>query len=271
MSDQDNLFKDTQENNKPEDPTGNPDNTLQDLLKGIVNENGEQKYKNVADALVGLRNAQEFIPTLQKEKRELEGKYAELEEKVSKIDALEASLLEMANKEKGETKETVSEAFNPESITKQVEAVLLQRETKTQQERNLSEVVSAVREQFGDKAEEIFYGKAKELGMTNEEFNALAARNPKLCLKALDISGDGAHKQPSKFSPSGSSINTAGLKESPAPVFTRPEKSVMLGATSQEVTAEAAEALKMVEALHAQGMSVHDLSKPSNYFKMFGK
>lgn len=270
MSDQDSLFKEENTNGAADQPAPT-DNALQDLLKGIVNENGEQKYKTVADALVGLKNAQDFIPTLQKEKRELESRYQELEGKVSKIDALEATLLELTTGNKEEPSTTTGSSIDPESITKQVKDILNAEKTKTVQEQNLKEVVSAVKAQFGDKAEEVFYNKAKELGMSNEEFNALAARNPKLCLKALDISGNDANKQSGKFAPSNSSLNTAGLKETPAPIFKRPERSVMLGATTQDLKNESAEALRMVQALHEQGMSVHDLSKPSLYSKMFGQ
>lgn len=267
MSDQDSLFKDTPNTANVEGKTDAPN----DLLGSIKNEHGEQKYKSVEDALVALKNAQEFIPTLQTEKRELEKRYTELEGKVSKIDALEQALLELSNK-KQEANDQKPNDSRPESITKQMlEEYLRDRETAAERGKNLQSVVSAVKQTYGDQSEAVFYQKAEELGMSKEEMNSLAAKNPKLVLKILDISGEGANRQPQRFSPSGSEINTAGLKGKQPPVIKRPEKSIMLGATTSDIFNEAEESLKMVEAMHEQGMSVHDLSNPSLYFKMFGK
>ena len=69
MPDQASIFN---EQNPATQPTQNGDNTpgaqgsndLANLLGSIKNERGEPKYKSVEDALVGLRNAQEYIPQL---------------------------------------------------------------------------------------------------------------------------------------------------------------------------------------------------------------
>lgn len=267
MSDQDNLFK---EENKEQTKAPETDNTLQDLLGGIVNERGEQKYKTVADALVGLRNAQEFIPTLQKEKKELEEKYSAAQAEADRIAALEESILQLSGKEKQEQEGTPQASVaSPESVTKLVESYLSQRDSQATKAQNLQAVTAKVKEVYGDKAKEAIYTKAQELGMTTEALEQLAASNPKACLKILDISENGAHKQSNSFSPS-SSINSSGLKPTTQPLFKRPEKSIMFGASSQDILDAAQAAKKMSEALHEQGMSAYDLANPKVYRKMFG-
>lgn len=237
------------------------------LLGQIKNEKGEQKYKSLEDALVGLKNAQEFIPQLKDRTKEYEAELADLRTKAAKVDSIEAALLELTKRQ--EERSTNGVALNENDIQSLVEKTLTKKQQADVQRANQSSVVTTFQEKFGDKAEEVFYSKAKELGMTPEEVNALSAKSPKAALTMLGV-GTGAYQQP-KVSPTTSSIKTDGFQGGGNQTFVRRnENMVSIGATSDDVQKSKQFANNMVDELHKQGKHVADLSDPKEYKKYFG-
>ena len=240
-------------------------NPYEDLLKGIVNEQGEQKYRSIEDALVGLRHAQEFIPKLKDEKRKEEEELQRLREEVAKLKALEDTVAELASQR---ASSPTSDGMTPDAVAALVQKTLQDTQIKQTQEQNLNSVVSVMRDKFGDKAETVFYEKAQEMGLTVTEINELAAKTPKAVLTMLGVSGDGAHKQP-QFNPTKGTVNTTTLTPKPTTFLSTPTKSVMLGATTRDVLEASQDAKKMAEELHSQGLTIDYLTDPKNYFKHF--
>lgn len=266
MSDQTNIFTDEHKEETPPANTSLNTPDFSDLLGQIVNEKGEQKYKTVQDALYGLKHAQEYIPSLKHEKEDKDKEIETLRERVEQLSSLEQTVLELTREK--EKPGTTVQSLNEEDIANLVRQTLTKTQSEATQIQNIQIITSTLREKFGDKAENVFYDKAKELGLTVDEMNALAAKTPKAVLTMLGISGEGVHKQPG-FTPTTSSVNTSGFKPAAESFVGSSVKKIMLGATTQDLQEESENARKMVEELHNQGLSVHDLADPKIFFKQF--
>lgn len=211
-----------------------PSDSFADLLGVVVNDKGEQKYSSVPEAIKGLAHSQEHIRSLEAEMATLR---TELEKRSSVEEALKQQLTP--------TQEPVEQPQQGLSM-EDVNALLEQREQQKVVKSNTQKVVSAVQEKFGDKAEEVFYGKAQELGMTNEQFNNLAAQSPNAVLAFFNVAA------PTSSAVNQSSINTTGLvpKQDEVPTFKfngeerikleSPTSSVLAGASNRELMEEAA-------------------------------
>lgn len=211
-----------------------PTNDFADLLGVVVNDKGEPKYGSVPEAIKGLAHSQEHI-------RNLEAELATARDELTKRSTVEESLTKLT-----QTPEVVDTPANlsAEDVAELVEQRLQNIEQQKTVQTNTQKVVSSIQQKFGDKAEEAFYGKAKELGMTNEQFNNLAAQSPNAVLAFFNTTA------PTQVS-SQSSINTAGLQPQvdAVPTFMEngierirlnaPAKSVLMGAGHTELKAEA--------------------------------
>jgi hypothetical protein len=242
---------------------------LTDLLNGIKNERGEPKYKTLKDALVGLQNAQGYIPDLKKALDEREAELSRVRAEAARVTALEDTVRQLT--ERGNTDGTPPKALSEQEIAdlvnRSLDPILTQREQAATQKQNVASVVATLKESFGADAEKKFYEKATELGMTVAEFNALAAKSPKAVLSTLGLQA----KSTPTFTPTQGTVNTQAFTPRTDTFVGRNDKSTLIGATTQELMEESRNANKMVEELHAAGKSVHDLSDPKVYFKQFGK
>lgn len=265
MSDPTSLFNSNAGGNPPPADGVSGDNSLADLLGSIKNERGEPKYKDVASALVGLKNAQEFIPTLQRSVQEKDAELAAARAAAERVAELEALVASLTNKP--DDKPSPPPANNVPDIAAVVNQVLSANEQAKVAKTNSDLVVQEVTRVFGKDAEAKFYEKATEMGMSVGEFNSLAAKSPKAVLKMLGIN-EPAPKAPS-FAPNTSSLNTTGFTPAAESMIGRNKKPVLVGATTQDVIAEVRNAKAMVAELEANGMSINDLTKPSVFFKHF--
>lgn len=245
------------------------DNSFADLLGMIRNETGAPKYKSVPEALNGLAHAQTFIEQLKAEKAESDRKLAEALNVANKTEALESTVQELLRKQAEASGSTGQQALTAEQIAELVNQTLTANDTKKTATQNINEVIAKTQQQFGQHAEAKYLEAAQELGLTVKEMNDLAAKNPKLVLKALGVSGAPAHKQ-NTGAPILTQVNTAGFQPHQDTFVKRNETKLQLGATHDELLAETRNAGKMVEEIHAAGMSVHDLTDPKVYFKYFG-
>ena len=270
MADQASIFNTNQPDTQVQPGDSNTPNTSLDpalatMLTEIKNERGEPKYKTLQDALNALKHAQEYIPQLTQKLTEKDAEVNALKGNLTKMEELERSI--QALTQKSSETPTSGPAITEEVIAELVTKTL----TKTQQEavarQNLSEVVNTMQQKFGTEAEKIYNAKAAELGMSVQEFNVLAAKTPKAVLNLIGVTS-GSTVQ-TTTAPNTSSINTGGFTPKPNSLVGKNTKSALVGATTQELNAESANARQMVEELHNQGKTVHDLTDPKVYFKMF--
>lgn len=248
----------------------NPNDALATMLQDIKNERGEPKYRDVQTAIEALRHSQEFIPQLKEEKERLAREASELRSEVERLRAIEDTVTKLTsgNALEKPAPQVAPQTLNPEEVAKLVEKTLTQREVEVQRKTNLQSVVSTMQQSFGDKAEETFYQRAKELGLSVEAINNLAASSPTAALKLFGI-GDTRTKQ-NLPSPTKPSVNADAFKPQQETFIGRNQKPVILGSTTQELMSEMRNAHNLVEELHSQGHTVHDLTDPKVYFKHFG-
>lgn len=244
-------------------PSDADSQALATLLGEIKNERGETKYKTLADALVALKHSQEFIPTLKSRETELEQKLTEALAQAAKVTELERTVLELTQKIPTATDKPPAAGLSAEQVAELVRNTLTETQTKATQDTNLALVVNKMKEVFGDKAETVFYDKAKELGITVAEINAMAAKSPKVVLTLI-----GADKSVTPTRQS-ASFNTLAFTPKVDTKIGKNGKTAMTGATSQNLREEADAAKAMVEELHAEGRTVHDLTDPKVFFKLF--
>lgn len=246
--------------------TPSPSDPVADLLGQIRNERGEPKYKTVQDALNGLLHAQNHIQTLLNEKRQVSEELETLKPVATKVEELQKVVERLTQPQQPPITQPVTpQGLTEEQVAKLVETTLTRAEQERLAKQNLGSVVTAVKGVFGDKAEEVFYKKAEELGLDKASINALAARTPQAALRLLGIDAT-SNSAPSTQT---SSVNTTNFSHNQTSFIGRNTRKLEVGATHQEIQQEAVAARKMVEELNQKGMSIDDLTKPSNYFKYF--
>lgn len=237
MADQPGVF-DEQPKQTPSSGDGsNPAETTQsstdvfaDQLASIKNEEGKPKYDSVEKALSGLANAQDYIPQLKGELSQKDEEVTNLKRELERMGSIDDVVSRLTA---GAEQETVTEEQppqNPGLDDEQLEAKLASLLDKRTQESvassNQELVNSKLNELYGDRAAEIVKDKAAEYGFTPQQLGDLAKQSPKAVLKMFDQSGS------SGPTPTTSGHNmSAGLK--PKVSLERPEKSLLLGATSK--------------------------------------
>lgn len=243
------------------------DNALTTMLASIRNEAGEQKYKTVEDAIKALGHSQAFIEQLKQEAATARAEAERAKAEASKIAEMEKAVQELLQGSKQPPAQaTPPNVIDEASIANIVQKTLTETQQKTVREQNLSQVVKKLQEKFGATVEDEFYGKAQELGFSKAEINDLAAKSPAAVFRIFGINDGG--KQPTA-APNQSSVNTTGFQPNQNSYVRANSKSTLSGATTQEVMDEQRASRQMVDELHAQGKSVHDLTDPKVYFQVF--
>lgn len=244
-----------------------PQNTpnYADLLMGIKNEDGQPKYRTVEDALKALQHSQSFIDQLKNESATARAEAEAARAEAARVAEIERSVQKLIEGQNQPPVSTTPQAVDENAIAALVQRTLAETQQKTTREQNLSTVVKKLQERFGAEADVKFYSKAQELGFTKAEINDLAAKSPAAVFQLIGITETGKPQA----SPFQSSFNTSGFSNTGDTYVKANTKSVLLGATSQEVADEASASRKMVDELHAQGKSIQDLTNPRVYFQHF--
>lgn len=259
------------------------------MLASIKNDNGEQKYRNVEEALKALANAQEYIPKLHQEVDALRTKNSALEEsynnqlsiaeKLDKVLQEQEATREYTSRFFEETKqdppddmpkESVADeeppsapSFNEDDLYNSFRQRMSAEETSRKEAENLKYVENNIVKMYGDKSVDFLKAKASEVGMSLNDLKDLSSRSPKAALNLLGLSSGGKRE----FS-IGSSFNSATLKPSENNYITQ-SKGNLIGSNTTQVTEEFRNAGKMVDQLREHNLSINDLADPKNYFKMF--
>lgn len=164
---------------------------LPDEVKEVVGEG--KKYKTLEDALKSVPHAQKHINTLEQE-------LAELKEQLAKSKSAE-KVLEELTKEK-----TPTPTAQPVDIDSVIEKKLQEKAVREIAQSNINKVVSTFKENYGEKAEEVFLNISKETGLSLKYLNELSAQSPEAVFKIAGIAPKAEIK-----SVKGSTINTASL------------------------------------------------------------
>ena len=247
-------------------PPAQPNDDLSTLLGAIRNERGEQKYRTVQDALTALQHSQEYIPELSQKLKQQEQELAEAKAAAAKVTELEQIVLTLAQeKNKPSTETPPTPGLNPSQVEELISKTLTKRQQEEKAKENVTLVTTAVRQAFGEKAEESFYKRASDLGMTPDQFNTLAASTPKAVLKLLGLDD----KQQTSFQSTTSSINTAGISPRQETYIGRNTKPMLVGASFDDLRQENQNARKMVDELHAQGKEISSITSYAEYRKHF--
>jgi len=158
-------------------PEPTPTNLFADQLASITSDDGRQKYADVPTALASIQHAQDHIKTLTDQVATLQ---TELESKGN----MEEVIRRLESQSQQNVVEPPSTTGLDETKTVQlVEQLLQQKESKAAEEANRVEVVNALVQKFGDKAEEVYLSKAKELGVDEAFLTAVAKKSPKAVLE----------------------------------------------------------------------------------------
>lgn len=278
MSDQTNVFENPEGNNNNPAPATNNDN-YSAMLASIKNERGEQKYKNIEEALKALQSSQEYIPKLHQEIDNLKSQKNTLEEQYEKALSIGEKidlLLEERDRSGApfddnggeppppEPKEPPAQNnLNTDDLYRDFRQRMRNEEASLVQQRNFEEVNRALSQMYGDKAYEFIANKSTEYGMSVEQMKQLASTNPKAALSLLGVSG----KKEMNIS---NSYNSSNFKTTEDNEIRRNQKS-LIGGTTADINNEFRNSSKMVEQLHERGMSINDLTNPQNYYKIFNK
>lgn len=187
------------EDGTPKDPNGAPNgnnapapSAIDQLLAGIKNERGEQKYSNVEAALSALQHSQEFIATLKREKEEVAAKLKAQEE-------LEKLLAPRSQPAPVAEPQVVTKGVSEEDIV----GILERREAALKARSNIGTVKEVLAEQFGAESGKELATRIAAVGVSKETADKIAAENPDAFLKLI-----GVERKKVPTTPVKSSINT---------------------------------------------------------------
>lgn len=199
--------------NTPQTPEGKPAETppavdpFTPILEGIKGDDGLPKYRDVPTALNALQHSQEYIKQL---KQQLD----EATQKASQAVTMEQVLETLKKQGEGATPPTTP---TPQGLTAEdVLRLLNEKEMREKAKANTAVVAKKFKEVHGEKAEEFFYSKAAEMGLSRDSINQLASSSPAAVFSMFGIK-DG--QLPVTPTPSG--VNTSGMQvPTPQPLGT---------------------------------------------------
>ena len=207
----------------------NLDQQFADLLTGIKNNSGEQKYNSVEDALNSVAPAQSHISSIEDENKTLRDQLEDIRQDLATRKTVEEILATGT----GDTPEPQAQGFDPNQLGDLVGKYVNQIETKRTFETNAEKFISDLRDKYGESSMDILNQVSVDSGLTREELLELAAKKP---LAARKLAGfDSRQTTPTRTS---GSINTAGF-QSGASTDAIPEfKSALVGASTQDLLAQ---------------------------------
>lgn len=178
-----------------------------------------KKYKSPEDALQSIPHKEQFIEQLKRENEELRQKLTES----SKIDDV-LTRLQQPNEQPTEAKPPTNQV----DLEALIEQHISQREKKLTSGQNAATVVGKLNELYGDKAEQVYNDKAKELGIPVEWLNETAKQSP---TAIFELFGINKAAKPAQSKPT-SSVNSSALGAIPQ---TTERKNIMYGSTTADI------------------------------------
>ena len=165
-----------------------------------------KKYASAEDALRSVPHAQEHIKTL-------EAEMAQMKEELSKRKTTQELLDEIKSGVQPVENTTQEVGLNQDNIMELVNKTLQQNEQKKTAQANASQVAASFNEKYGSNAEAVYNSLAKDLNLTPQKLNELAATSPNLVLRLADLEPN----VKTNVSRSSGSVNTEALAQNKAP------------------------------------------------------
>ena len=153
--------------------TAQTDSELADLLGSIKNERGEVKYKSVKEAIIGLQNAQDYIPQLKQSLTERETELTALRAETKRVADLEDTVRQLTERQdnSGTPPRGLNEQDIADLINKSLDTTLSKREQLAAQKANVDSVVDTLKASFGAEAAGVlrFRAPARQTGRPDRE------------------------------------------------------------------------------------------------------
>jgi len=165
-----------------------------------------KKYSSAEEALRSVPHAQQHIKTLEEE-------MAQLKEELAKRKTTQELLDEIKSGVQPVEKTTQEVGLNQDNIMELVNQTLKQNEQKKTAQANASQVASKFSEKYGSNAETVYNSLAKDLNLTPQKLNELAATSPNLVLRLADLEPN----VKTNVSKTSSSVNTEALAQNKTP------------------------------------------------------
>lgn len=169
-------------------------------LSMIVNEAGEQKYKNVEEALKGAAHAQQHIATLNQQLAELQRNADKSTTLDSVMEALKAS------NQPAQTTPADAQSIDETKLHEMFNNFYSSAEQQKIAQSNELKFSSDLQSTFGSKAVEVLQTKAQEAGVDISVVQEMARKSPVAAKRMLGI----VDQQASVTTPT-TSVNTAAL------------------------------------------------------------
>lgn len=200
-------------------------------LMSITNEDGKPKYATIEEGIKALASSQEYIPSLKKEKEQLEAELAELKAKQESSESVE-QIVEKLLKERKPEQSTdqqikgLSEEDVANLIRREQEAMIMKNNIAANEEK----VTQALTEKYGsaEKAKEAVAAKAKSLGISSEKLGSLASESPEVVIQLFN---EGT--KPSSPITS-SDVNTSQFLKAKEQGLEAPERSMLSGVSAKD-------------------------------------
>jgi len=213
--------------------------SIPDTVKDLIGDG--KKYSDIAKALESIPHAQSHIDTIQQENREMRERLRALEEQMNKAKTAEEIINEM-KAQQGQTGNP-SPSLDKDAVINLVRAVNAEERTQEQKRNNLKSVQSSLDSKFGEKRDQIIAAKANEMGVDLGFMKSLAETSPKAFLSFFSV---GSQEQiPSKTHSGIKMESITNVNQSNVPP--KPTKSVLFGATTDELVSEWRRAGQLVQ------------------------
>lgn len=138
---------------------------------------GDRAFKDASSVAKHIEHSQNHIKTLEEEREADRNKLAEIEKELERLRKVEEGV---RAGESGNDPEPTTGQSN-EDLAKQAAEIALglidSKNTESKQKANISEAEKLAKEQFGEKYKEKVLERAKELGLTPEAVDAMAAES----------------------------------------------------------------------------------------------
>lgn len=175
------------DNVDPIDPVDENKNYLEELV------GEDKKFKSVEDLAKGKAQSDTYIKTLEERLDEMREDYLKLREEHMAGPKLQ-ELLDKLDSERQLTREPPitqevdkATALDPKAVESLVSSSIQKYEQTKKEQENYTLVKNKLIEHFGSKYQESLKARSAQLGLSEDEVNAMARKNPKLFTKTFDL------------------------------------------------------------------------------------
>ncbi len=162
-------------------------------LTELVGE--DKKFISPEDLAKGKYVSDHYIKTLEKRLDDMREEYKtvrdqniaspKLQELIDKNDALLAQLASRGNT--NISNEDNKAALNPDDVESLIAKRLQSHEETKREQENFNTVMGKLSEKFGKNYVEVLREQSSQLGLTDEDINLMARKNPNLFMKTFDL------------------------------------------------------------------------------------